>query len=110
MARVELSPLDRLEVRAARVHETDRAIDFSRQGLVPGVGRVGHEPLVPLVDEAEIRETTGREGPNQVQRRCGRVVTAQHAIRVVPPRFLGEIEAIDHFATERRQRDVPACL
>ncbi len=79
----ELHALECLKVGAAGVHEADGTVDVARQRFVARVCRVLGEPLVPLVNQAEIRETALGEGSDEVQRGCGRVVRLKHPAGVV---------------------------
>ena len=82
MARVELRVLERLEVGAAGLHELDGAVDLAREALVPLIGGVLGEALVPAVHFAQIGEATLSERADEVQGRGGRVVALQQAGRV----------------------------
>lgn len=110
MAREELDPLERLEVRAARVHELDRPVDLARERLVAGMGRVLREALVPRVHEPQVGEAALSEGPDEVQRRRGGVVGTEHACGVVRAGLRRECVAVDDVAAVGGQRHAVAGL
>ena len=110
VGRVELGAAHGLEVHARGVHEADRAVDLGGHLLVLGVGRVGHEALVPLVHAAQIGEAALGEGADQVQGGGGGVVRLHHPSGVVPACLLGELVAVHDLAAEAGQRDAVAGL
>jgi len=106
----ELDALQGFEVRTAGVHEPHCAIDLPSERFIAGVRRVGHEPLVPVVDQPEVGESTLRERADQVQRRGRRVVGLHHSRGVVPTALRREVVAVDHVPPVGRQGDAVARL
>src|SRR5699024_758861 len=79
---VELHDLQRIEVRADRVHEAHGLVDLPGQLLVAVVPGTGGEPPVPGMDLAQVGEAAAGEGAQQVQRRGAGGVRPPQACRV----------------------------
>ena len=82
---IQLNAVERRVAHAAGAHEPYGAVDFTRQLVVPSTGVcAAGERRVPGVDLVERCAAAGRVGPHEVQRRGGRVVRPQHALRGPP--------------------------
>ena len=109
VARVEMRALKlrhRLRVDPARRHEVERVADPVGQRLVAFRPRAAtHEVERPAMDLLEVGITALREGAQQVERRRGLVVAADHPLRIGAARVLVEGDVVDVVAAIAGQRD-----
>ena len=110
MADEELGALECFEVCATRRHEVNRSINLTGQLLVPGVGRVLREALVPAVNFAKVGKAALGERANEIERCCRRVVPVDHAVGVGSARLRREVIPVDNVASVSGKRHAIACF
>ena len=87
-------------------HEGQRLVEpVGEIAVAFGLGAVGNEIVVPLVNLVQIGVTALGEGAQKIEGRRGLIVGLDQALRVGPAGLGGEFHAVDHVAAVAGQGD-----